>query len=70
MAKSETERLDDLEILVAHQAQMLDELNDVVTSQADIISDLRRRLDVLTRRFAEAEVMIHDAFPVDKPPHW
>lgn len=70
MTKSEGERLDDLEILVAHQARMLDEMSDVVARQGETISDLRRKLDVLARRFVEAEQRLRDVIPVDKPPHW
>ena len=70
MTKSESERLDDLEILVAHQARMLDEMSDVVARQGETISDLRRKLDVLARRFVEAEQRLRDVIPVDKPPHW
>ncbi|MEM9999504.1 MAG: SlyX family protein [Pseudomonadota bacterium] len=68
--KTADERLDDLEILVAHQAETIDELNSVVTAQADVISDLRRKLDVMTRRLAVTEMQISDLSPVDKPPHW
>ena len=70
MSKSDTERLDDLEILVAHQSRTIDELSDVVARQGETISDLRRKLEVLVRRFAETEQRIRDAIPVDKPPHW
>ncbi|MEL6919825.1 MAG: SlyX family protein [Pseudomonadota bacterium] len=70
VAKTVDERLDDLEILVAHQAQTIDELNEVLTAQADVIADLRRKLDVLTRRTAETESQIRDITPIDKPPHW
>ncbi|MEM1376978.1 MAG: SlyX family protein [Pseudomonadota bacterium] len=68
--KTADERLDDLEILVAHQSQTIDELNEVVTAQADVIADLRRKLDVLTRRTAETENQIRELTPIDKPPHW
>ncbi|RKF07245.1 SlyX family protein [Oceaniradius stylonematis] len=70
MAKTDTERLDDLEILAAHQAQMIDDLNEVVVSQGEVIADLRRKLEVLARRFSEAEERMREAVPVDKPPHW
>ena len=70
MAKTETERLDDLEILAAHQAQLLEELNDVVSAQGEVIADLRRKLEVISRRLAEAEQRLAEAAPVDKPPHW
>ena len=70
MAKTDSERLDDLEVLAAHQAQMLDDLNEVVIAQGDVIADLRRKLDALARRFATLEEQVRGAAPVDKPPHW
>lgn len=70
MTKTETQRLDDLEILAAHQARTIDELNEVVTAQGEVIGDLRRKLDVLARRLAEAEARMRDPVPSDKPPHW
>ncbi|MEL6437040.1 MAG: SlyX family protein [Pseudomonadota bacterium] len=68
--KTDGERVEDLEVLVAHQARTIDELSDVVASHGDVISDLRRKIDVLTRRTAEAESRLSDIVPVDKPPHW
>ncbi|QBK29420.1 MAG: SlyX family protein [Roseitalea porphyridii] len=70
MAKTDGERLDDLEILAAHQAQMLDDLNDVVVAQGEVIADLRRKLEVYARRLAETEERVRGTVPVDKPPHW
>ena len=70
MAKSDSERLDDLEILASHQAEMIDDLNEVIVSQGEVIADLRRKLEALARRFAKAEERWREAVPIDKPPHW
>lgn len=70
MSKSDAERLDDLEILAAHQVRTIDDLNEVVVEQGRIIAELRRRLDVLTKRFAETEAQLAEMAPAQKPPHW
>lgn len=70
MDRSETTRLDDLEILAAHQAQMLDDLNGVIVEQGKIIADLRRRVEALTSRIVEFEADANVSAPTQKPPHW
>ncbi|WP_051540854.1 SlyX family protein [Ahrensia sp. 13_GOM-1096m] len=70
MDRAETTRLDDLEILAAHQAQMLDDLNGVVVEQGKIIADLRRRVEALTGRIVEFESDASASAPTQKPPHW
>jgi len=70
MTKSENERLDDIEILVAHQSRMIDDLNDVILSQNETIGELRRRLDRLMRQVEELGDTMRSDIPVDKPPHW
>lgn len=70
MERPETTRLDDLEILAAHQAQMLDDLNGVVIEQGRIIADLRRRVEALSNRIVEFESEASVSAPTQKPPHW
>ena len=70
MSKSDAERLDDLEVLAAHQARTIDDLNDVIVQQGRVIAELRRRIEVLTKRFADAEAQLAEMTPVEKPPHW
>lgn len=70
MDKPDDERLEDLEILAAHQAQMIDDLNDVIIEQSKAISDVRRRLDALGSRFSSLEDQMDSDVPIDKPPHW
>lgn len=70
MAKTDDARLEDLEILAAHQAQMIDDLNEVVIEQGKIITELRRRLDSLGSRFSSLEDQMDGTVPIDKPPHW
>lgn len=70
MEKTDLERLEDLEILAAHQAQMIDDLNDVIIEQSKAIADLRRRMDALGNRFTNLEDQMDADVPIDKPPHW
>lgn len=70
MAKTDDARLEDLEILAAHQAQMIEDLNEVVIEQGKAITELRRRLDSLGTRFASLEDQMDGPVPIDKPPHW
>lgn len=66
--KSDGERLDDLEILSAHQARQIEDLNEVVTRQAGELDMLRRKLTVMVQRLAEMESNPPPAG--EKPPHW
>lgn len=70
MGKSDDTRLVDLEILAAHQAQMIDDLNEVIIEQSKAIAELRRRMDSLGNRFSSLEEQVDAEVPVDKPPHW
>ncbi|MEO0543291.1 MAG: SlyX family protein [Pseudomonadota bacterium] len=68
--KSAEERLDDLEIALAHQANIIEELNSVIAEHSETIAELKRKLDILNRRTAVTEMQIRDITPVEKPPHW
>ena len=68
--KSAEERLDDLEIAVAHQANIIEELSSVIAEHSETIAELKRKLDILNRRTAVTEMQIRDITPVEKPPHW
>lgn len=70
MGKSDDARLEDLEILAAHQAQMIDDLNEVIIEQGKAITEMRRRLDSLGNRFSSLEDQMDSTVPIDKPPHW
>ena len=65
------DRIDALEIRIAHQDQTIEELNAAVTEQWKLIDRLERRIAMLTERLAEAEQSAGDAPPADSPPpHW
>ena len=70
MAKSDTDRLDELEIIVAHQVQTIDDLNETVVRQGREIDRLERLVEALVRRFQAVEEQVLPDVPVTKPPHW
>lgn len=70
MDRSEKTRLDDLEILAAHQSQMLDDINEIVVEQGKIIAEMRRKLEALTGRMEDMESEASASAPTQKPPHW
>ena len=70
MDRSEKTRLDDLEILAAHQSQMLDDINEIVVEQGKIISEMRRKVEALSGRMEDFESEASASAPTQKPPHW
>ncbi len=70
MDRTEKTRLDDLEILAAHQSQLLDDLNEVVVDQAKMIAELKRRIETLSGRMEDFEAEATAGAPTQKPPHW
>lgn len=70
MDRSEKTRLDDLEILAAHQSQMLDDINEIVVEQGRIIADMRRKVEALGGRMEDIESEESAGAPTQKPPHW
>ncbi|WP_421855594.1 SlyX family protein [Oricola sp.] len=70
MAKSTDERLDELEIVIAHQARLLEELNEVVVRQEKHINRLESIVEALSERFRAMEEQTFSDVPVTKPPHW
>ncbi len=70
MSKSDTDRIDDLEITIAHQGQQIEELSDTVTDQWKMIEDLRRQLARLESKFADMQEPDETPPETQKPPHW
>jgi SlyX protein len=70
MAKGDGDRLDELEIMVAHQARLIEELNEVVARQSKDIDRLERIAEILAERFRAVEEQAVPDTPVNKPPHW
>lgn len=70
MAKSDSNRLDELEIIVAHQARTVEDLNETVVRQDREIQRLERLVEALIKRFQAVEEQVLPEIPVTKPPHW
>ncbi|GAB4362943.1 MAG: SlyX family protein [Oricola sp.] len=70
MAKSDSDRLDELEIIVSHQARTIEDLNETVIRQGREIERLERLVEALVKRFQAVEEQVLPDIPVSKPPHW
>lgn len=65
---SPEQRIEELEIRIAHHEKTLGELNDVITEQWKLIESLKRHIQRV-----EEEVQALDstsAPPIQKPPHY
>lgn len=62
------QRLTNLEIQIAHQAQMIDELNDTIVKQWAEIDELKKRLKAATMRLEQVEDALPDNAPAHQPP--
>ena len=65
-----TDRIDALEIRIAHQDATIEDLNAAVTAQWKIIERLERELKLLKESVESGEHAPGAAPPVDKPPHY
>ena len=66
---STAERLDALEMRIAHQDQTIDELNAVVTQQWTTIEQLRHRIDAMEQQVRSGGY-IADPSTEKPPPHY
>lgn len=67
----DTSRLEALEIRIAHQERMIDDLNQTITAQWKDIDRLKREVERLTDRVANAELALGpDPGDEPPPPHW
>ncbi len=64
-----TQRIDALEMRIAHQDQTIEDLNAALTDQWKQIEDLAYRLSRLTDELREFESSAGDA-PEPPPPHY
>lgn len=65
---TDTSRLDELEIRIAHQDQTIEDLNAAVTAQWKLIDKLERKIALLDERLLEAEQSVGQEPAVDRPP--
>ena len=70
MSATDSDRIDDLEITIAHQGRQIEELSDAVTDQWKTIEELRRQLARLEGKFAELLEPVEAPPDTQKPPHW
>ncbi|HEX7776995.1 MAG TPA: SlyX family protein [Parvibaculum sp.] len=66
--KSLTDRIDELEIHLAHQDEMLEDLHQAVAAQQAEIAELTRRLGALGSRLQTIEENADAPPPVEPPP--
>ncbi|WP_417685539.1 SlyX family protein [Roseibium sp.] len=70
MSSDNDDRIEKLEIDLAHANHVIDELNEVVIEQGKQIARLTRKLTEMTD---QVEELIENALPghqVEKPPHY
>ncbi|RIJ24422.1 SlyX protein [Henriciella barbarensis] len=65
---SDTLRLNELEIRIAHQDQTIEDLNAAITAQWKLIERLERQVERLGERVADSENAAGQADPVNRPP--
>jgi SlyX protein len=70
MVKSDSDRLDELEIIAAHQARTIEDLNETIIRQGRENERLGRIVEALVKRLQVMEEQISPDIPVTKPPHW
>lgn len=66
--QSLTNRIDELEIRLAHQDQLVEELNETITRQWKEIEFLSRHMAKLGERVHAVEENIGDPAPTEPPP--
>lgn len=52
---ADEQRLIELEMKLAYQEKFIDELSNIVTDQWKSLSEISKKLDVLTKRFSDLE---------------
>ncbi|TYC62332.1 SlyX family protein [Rhodobacterales bacterium] len=70
MADDQEDRLEQLEIDLAHASRTIDELNGVVVDQGKQIDKLTRLLTQMTDQVEELMDNVLPAHQVEKPPHY
>lgn len=66
---ADTERLDALEVRIAHQDRTIEDLNATITEQWRVIETLRRRVDTLDEQVRSGSY-IADPSTERPPPHY
>lgn len=69
MSETTDNRIEQLEMTVAHLDQAIEDLNAVILAQRDEIERMTRRLNKMHGRMEELEEFM-PAPEAKKPPHW
>lgn len=67
---TEPSRVDDLEVLVAHQSRTIEELSDELRRQGETVDRLQAALRQLGERFQALEDTATPHAEATKPPHY
>ncbi|MDR5652118.1 SlyX family protein [Ruixingdingia sedimenti] len=69
---TDAERIEAMEIALAHLTRTVEDLSDMTARQGQEIAALTRRLGLLMEREAERELAGGGTIPLadQKPPHW
>ncbi|QUS57457.1 SlyX family protein [Pseudovibrio brasiliensis] len=70
MTKSLEERIDHLEVHVAHQNETIETLNDVVSNQAQVIDRLVSALGQMKDHLLDIQELVEQSPANQKPPHY
>ncbi|AEV37144.1 SlyX [Pseudovibrio sp. FO-BEG1] len=70
MTKSLEERIDDLEVHIAHQNETIETLNDVVSNQAQVIDRLVSAMGQMKDHLLDIQELVEQAPANQKPPHY
>jgi uncharacterized coiled-coil protein SlyX len=78
MSNYNTQKIDDLEIQLAHQSQEITELNEVVTAQGKEIETLKQYIKLKLSKIQESldnpedakQLSVNDEAAANKPPHY
>ncbi|MDM9619569.1 hypothetical protein A6U87_26315 [Rhizobium sp. AC44/96] len=66
----ETNRLTQLEEIIAHQTKTIEELSDQLAEQWKVVEQTRAKLDRLAERFLSLEEQSLEAPAITRPPHY
>ncbi|WP_102961110.1 SlyX family protein [Mangrovicella endophytica] len=66
----ETSRIDDLEIMAAHQAKAIEELSEELQKAYGTIEQLRKAVKGLAERCGALEEAVTPRPEITKPPHY
>ncbi|MDV4181099.1 SlyX family protein [Rhizobium brockwellii] len=66
----ETNRITQLEEMLAHQTKTIEELSDQLAEQWKTVEQMRTKLDRLTERFLSLEEQSLEAPGITRPPHY